>query len=213
MMDSNSHIDSEANDPFINQGDAISKFSDSTYRASELEMITLKPTFFGTHEESVIWWNSSNRISILLSSLVLACIIFAATSISLIYFEDSQMNLIDWIIIICLCILSIWSHLMTMLCDPGAVPQNAHPLPRDIRTGMTLTICGCCDAYKPSNCHHDRISGRCITRMDHFCPWTNNAIGAKNQKNFILFLIYTDVACIYILALLLRHSVSKLLYE
>lgn len=30
--------------------------------------------------------------------------------------------------------------------------------------------------------------------MDHFCPWMNNAIGAKNQKHFILFLVYSDIA-------------------
>lgn len=33
--------------------------------------------------------------------------------------------------------------------------------------------------------------------MDHYCPWTNNAIGATNQKMFILFVIYTDVAAMY----------------
>ena len=30
--------------------------------------------------------------------------------------------------------------------------------------------------------------------MDHFCPWMNNAIGAKNQKHFLLFLVYSDIA-------------------
>jgi palmitoyltransferase len=34
--------------------------------------------------------------------------------------------------------------------------------------------------------------------MDHFCPWTNNSIGAKNQKQFFLFLIYTDLASFYV---------------
>ena len=55
-------------------------------------------------------------------------------------------------------------------------------------------MCGMCDGYKPPFAHHDRMSGRCISRMDHFCPWTNNAIGAKNQKSFILFVTYTNIA-------------------
>jgi hypothetical protein len=44
-------------------------------------------------------------------------------------------------------------------------------------------------------------------RMDHFCPWMNNAIGARNQKHFFLFLIYTDIASVYALALLAYHLV------
>ena len=55
-------------------------------------------------------------------------------------------------------------------------------------------MCGICDSYKPPFAHHDRMSGRCVSRMDHFCPWTNNAIGAKNQKSFILFVAYTNLA-------------------
>lgn len=60
----------------------------------------------------------------------------------------------------------------------------------------------------------DRVSNRCIVRMDHFCPWTNNAIGAANQKMFILFVIYTDVAAMYyyyLLAIIMvSYSVSHL---
>ncbi len=54
----------------------------------------------------------------------------------------------------------------------------------------------------------DRVSNRCISRMDHFCPWTNNSIGAKNQKHFFLFLIYTDLASMYLYVYLSLHLVS-----
>jgi DHHC palmitoyltransferase len=55
----------------------------------------------------------------------------------------------------------------------------------------------------------DRISNRCISRMDHFCPWMNNAIGAKNQKNFLLFLIYTDIVSAYMYVVVAWHMVSS----
>mmetsp|Transcript_58954 Transcript_58954/g.118382 ORF Transcript_58954/g.118382 Transcript_58954/m.118382 type:complete len:290 (+) Transcript_58954:79-948(+) len=88
--------------------------------------------------------------------------------------------------------LALWAHAATMACDPGAVPRAARPLPS---AEHAETICGRCDAYKPPNSHHCRICGRCVVRMDHHCPWLNNCIGAKNQKLFILFLVYTWLQC------------------
>jgi palmitoyltransferase ZDHHC3/7/25 len=43
--------------------------------------------------------------------------------------------------------------------------------------------------------------------MDHFCPWMNNAIGARNQKNFLLFLIYTDLVSSYMYVVVAWHMV------
>ena len=101
----------------------------------------------------------------------------------------------------------MWSHITCMLSDPGAVPPNARPLSFDVDVegegegfsscGHEHVTCGLCDSYKPPFSHHDRVSGRCISRMDHFCPWTNNAIGAKNQKSFLLFLLYCCIASFY----------------
>ena len=37
----------------------------------------------------------------------------------------------------------------------------------------------------------------------------NNAIGAKNQKNFILFLIYTDIVSAYMYVVVAWHMVRE----
>ena len=40
----------------------------------------------------------------------------------------------------------------------------------------------CNDNYKPSRAHHDSVTGRCIVKMDHYCPWVGNAVGIMNHK-------------------------------
>lgn len=61
----------------------------------------------------------------------------------------------------------------------------------------------CHDNYKPARAHHDSVTGRCIVKMDHFCPWVGNAIGIRNHKFFILFIFYTFLTSIISLTLIL----------
>eukprot|EP00118_Oscarella_pearsei_P006443 m.29043 g.29043 ORF g.29043 m.29043 type:complete len:255 (+) comp31125_c0_seq6:147-911(+) len=63
------------------------------------------------------------------------------------------------------------------------------------------TLCNKCESYRPPRAHHCRICRRCIRRMDHHCPWINNCVGELNQKYFILFLLYTGLACVYAMIL------------
>lgn len=49
----------------------------------------------------------------------------------------------------------------------------------------------CRGNYKPPRSHHDSVTGRCISKFDHFCPWIGNAVGALNHKFFVLFIFYT----------------------
>ncbi|OQR94220.1 palmitoyltransferase [Thraustotheca clavata] len=70
-------------------------------------------------------------------------------------------------------------------------------------------FCEKCDAIKPEDFHHCSVCGRCISHMDHHCPWTSNCVGLRTKKVFILFLFYTSISCLWSGALLInsKHSI------
>jgi hypothetical protein len=74
--------------------------------------------------------------------------------------------------------LALAAHVKTTLTDPGAVPASALPVMASQNTTTTMhSMCSLCQTYKPPKTHHCRICNRCISKMDHHCPWvrTNNS--------------------------------------
>lgn len=161
----------------------------------------------GTTDGSWLWCNS-NAMGILFASIVWLLILYTGYTFYQLHSQDQlyyNSAITVWIMIGFV----LWAHFATMTGDPGVVPKNAHPVKRGKGSKKgKIVMCGHCDAYKPPFSHHDSVSKRCISRMDHFCPWLNNAIGAKNQKNFLLFLIYANIASVYAYAVLTYHLLS-----
>ncbi|KAI9682663.1 MAG: palmitoyltransferase pfa5 [Trizodia sp. TS-e1964] len=57
--------------------------------------------------------------------------------------------------------------------------------------------CTTCLSYKPDRAHHCREVGRCVLRMDHFCPWVGGIVSETNIKFFIQFNFYTGIYCLF----------------
>lgn len=71
--------------------------------------------------------------------------------------------------------------------------------------------CEYCKTLKPERCHHCRQCGTCILRMDHHCNWIYNCIGWTNYKYFLVFLIYADLALLFILTTYLEALIEAYL--
>lgn len=42
---------------------------------------------------------------------------------------------------------------------------------------------------KPLRSKHCKVADRCVAKFDHYCPWTNNAVGLLNHRYFMGFII------------------------
>jgi len=62
--------------------------------------------------------------------------------------------------------------------------------------------CSHCANWKPDRAHHCSTSGRCILKMDHFCPWVGGPVGESNMKFFIQFNAYTALYCLHLLVVM-----------
>lgn len=116
--------------------------------------------------------------------------------------------------------LALASLFMAWSTNPGAVPLGARPLPdntgdeendlaplKEVKQRGTRRCRRCNNNYKPPRSHHDSVTGRCIVKMDHFCPWVGNAVGALNHKFFFLFILYTMCTSLICLTLLIIRYV------
>ena len=158
----------------------------------------------GTSEEDGIWMNRKDSAGSVMAFMVWFLLGYSAFTITFLA-ETGGIDPMFSMIYVILCAMALACHVKVTFSDPGTVPASAQPVPslqkhRDPKQPHAL--CSQCNTFKPPFSHHCRICKRCISRMDHHCPWMNNCIGAGNMKHFILFLGYTWSCSVMALSLL-----------
>lgn len=73
--------------------------------------------------------------------------------------------------------------------------------------------CSSCANWKPDRARHCSSSGRCIRKMDHFCPWVGGPIGENNFKFFIQFNGYAALYCAHLIVVMAIYIRQQIIQE
>ena len=129
----------------------------------------------------------------------------------------------------CIFVVGIISFVSAVFTDPGRIPESWVVGAEDTESGQfipalqtlevkhdgTRRICRKSkpNVYKPDRAHFCKMLGRCVLKMDHFCPWLNNCIGFYNHKYFYLFIMYMAALTVFMLVAMTPifvHDVSSM---
>ncbi|XP_042326480.1 palmitoyltransferase ZDHHC2 isoform X2 [Sceloporus undulatus] len=107
--------------------------------------------------------------------------------------------LLYWVPVLFICTILAWSYYayVAQLCilTISNIGEKA------------IRYCDRCQLIKPDRCHHCSVCDKCILKMDHHCPWVNNCVGFSNYKFFLLFLAYSLLYCLFIVATDLQYFI------
>jgi len=73
-------------------------------------------------------------------------------------------------------------------------------------------FCEKCRIYKPDRTHHCKELGRCVRRMDHYCPWAGGIIAETSHKFFMQSVFLGGLLMAYlwlVVAIFLAERKSK----
>lgn len=145
----------------------------------------------------MIFNHTSGLVSVVLVYISYISIVYIGVRFGFCEIYEQYYDLVSGIFIFVVS-LSILSHLAAMLIDPGTVTSQTEPL---FEGGLNCSIC---KITKISRTHHCTTCNKCILNMDHHCPWISNCVGFRNQKHFILFLVYTIISgCWFLVTMIL----------
>lgn len=94
-------------------------------------------------------------------------------------------------------------YVMAVLLDPGIVPLKAVAGERAdmdelMARGLFDSTHFCVHTHTkiPARASYDHYLERLVCRYDHYCPWIYNAVGLRNHRHFVLFLLFLIAATI-----------------
>ncbi|KAJ3450546.1 palmitoyltransferase swf1 [Anaeramoeba flamelloides] len=133
------------------------------------------------------------------------------------FFETESLGKKHLILIPLCLVFVVFSLLISVLSDPGTITQENYKMyiqkyPYDNQIFFPR-ICETCGFQKPARSKHCKILNKCISKYDHYCGWLINAVGEKNYRWFLLFLISNCILCFYGFYFILKIVYSQLVHS
>ena len=100
---------------------------------------------------------------------------------------------------------------LTSFTEPGIVPamnqRREDVPPHAVVNGhkVALKYCAVCGIARPPRASHCRETDRCIEKWDHYCPWVGTAVGRRNHRWFVGFVLATTCLAALVTSGSLRH--------
>ncbi|XP_077135220.1 uncharacterized protein LOC143790285 isoform X2 [Ranitomeya variabilis] len=97
--------------------------------------------------------------------------------------------------------------LKASLMDPGFLPQDTEEYHYAVRQAINFNdwrnsknplsrLCHTCHLVKPLRSKHCRVTNRCVSHFDHYCPYVYNDVGQRNRTHFVGFLFTMCINCL-----------------
>ncbi|XP_069600029.1 uncharacterized protein [Ranitomeya imitator] len=114
----------------------------------------------------------------------------------------------EWHIIFLSSNLLMWIFfLKASLIDPGFLPQDTEEYHYAVRQAINFNdwrngknplsrLCHTCHLVKPLRSKHCRVTNRCVSHFDHYCPYVYNDVGQRNRTHFVGFLFTMCINCL-----------------
>ena len=81
---------------------------------------------------------------------------------------------------------------VTTVWKPAFIPTEKRTYPY-----WSWVPCYVCEVMRPPRCHHCSLCQVCVLKRDHHCFFTGSCIGWRNQRHFLVFALWTVIACVY----------------
>ncbi|KAG8454115.1 hypothetical protein GDO86_000671 [Hymenochirus boettgeri] len=111
-------------------------------------------------------------------------------------------------ILFLVCNIFMWIFfLKASLMDPGFLPRDTEEYNYSLAQALNFNdwkkgknplnrLCHTCHLVKPLRSKHCRITNRCVSHFDHYCPYVYNDVGDRNRAFFVGFLASMCLSCL-----------------